>query len=303
MINTRNLLSQYSSQVEESMGVRKEAPRAKLSPRPRSKDIGRGALRTYGTLEINQIIADPDQPRTEFDQEQLARLALSIRDKGQLAPIRVRWSEQHDKWIIVCGERRFRATQLAGLPTIECHFQEGQMSPNDIMEQQLIENLLREDLKPIEEAKAFQQLMQVNSWTGKELAEALRITTSRVSRGIALLKLPEDIQQQVEAGTVSATAAYELTKLPSQEQQRAVLAQGSESGKETTIADVQKKVRERRGKPSTAQRGVKQAFISETGLKVSVTSPRKSNYHEIEQALVEALEEVRLRIENNVALT
>ena len=109
MINTRNLLSQYSSQVEESMGVRKEAPRAKLSPRPRSKDIGRGALRTYGTLEINQIIADPDQPRTEFDQEQLARLALSIRDKGQLAPIRVRWSEQHDKWIIVCGERRFRA--------------------------------------------------------------------------------------------------------------------------------------------------------------------------------------------------
>ncbi|MCA9064169.1 MAG: ParB/RepB/Spo0J family partition protein [Planctomycetaceae bacterium] len=284
------------------MGVRSEAPRAKLSPLPRNKDVGRGALRTYGTLETSQVIPDPEQPRTEFDQEQLERLAQSIRDKGQLAPIRVRWSEFHGKWIIVCGERRYRATLLAGLKTIECHFQEGELSSTEIMEQQLIENLLREDLKPIEEAKAFQQLIQINGWTGKELADALRITQSRVSRAIALLKLPEDIQQQVEAGSVSAGAAYELSKLDSHEQQRAVLAKGLETGQEATVATVQKKVRERRGKPAPSRRGLKQTFVSESGVKVIVLSNRKVNYHEIEQAMAEALEEVRLRIENNVQI-
>lgn len=302
MINTRNLLAQFDSQLNESMGVRVGLTQPVLSPLPRRKDIGRGALRTYGTLEIESIIPDPAQPRTEFDQEQLERLAQSIRDKGQLAPIRVRWSEQHGKWVIVCGERRFRATVLAGLPVIECHFQEGDLSATDIMEQQLIENLLREDLKPIEEAKAFQQLMQVNSWTGKQLAESLHLAPARISRALALLKLPEDIQQQVEGGSVSVGAAYELSKLGSEDQQRMVLSTGVEEGGSATIAKVQKKIRERRGKASRPRQGVTQAFLSEAGLKVTVSSTRKTNYFEIEQALEEALAEVRLRIENNVQI-
>src|SRR5690606_25805356 len=199
------------------------------------------------------------------------------------------------------GERRYRATKLAGLPTIECHFHEGELTKSDILEQQLIENLLREDLRPIEEAKAFVQLLELNGWTGKELAEALRVNPSKITRALALLKLPEDIQGLVESGELSSRAAYELTKLASPEQQRAVLEKRDSDSGEITIAAVQKQVRQRKGKPAAEPRGVRQVFFAE-GYKVTVTSPKKGNYFEIEQALLLALDEVRLRLNNNVQL-
>lgn len=302
MASTRNVLEQIKGKLDESMGVRVNDARPQLSPVPNAKDVGRRALRTFGTLAIENVIPDPEQPRTEFDAEEIERLAESIRDKGQLHPIRVRWSELHEKWIIISGERRYRATKHAGLPTIECHFQDGELTKTDILEQQLIENLLRADLKPIEEAKAFNQLLQLNGWTGKDLADALRVNASKVTRSMALLKLPLDIQQQVEEGTLSSRAAYELSKLDSDEQRRAALAQGEASSGQVTIDTVQKQVRQRKGKLSERPRGIKQTFVSEEGYKVTVSSSKKGNYHEIEQALQQALEEVRLRIENNVQL-
>src|SRR5690606_17908605 len=144
------------------------------------------------------------QPRLEFADEAIERLAASIRDKGQLSAIRVRWSDDHQKWIIIAGERRWRATQRAGLPTIDCYFHEEEISRSEVLEQQLIENLLREDLKPVEQAKAFAGLMDLNEWAAKRVAEALRVQPSTVSRALALLKLPEEIQQRVDAGDLSA---------------------------------------------------------------------------------------------------
>lgn len=302
MSTTRNTLEKIRSKLDESMGIRVNDTKPQLSPVANPKDVGRRALRTFGTLAIESVIPDPEQPRTEFDKEHIERLAQSIRDKGQLHPIRVRWSDTHEKWIIISGERRFRATKQAGLPSIECHFQEAELTKTDILEQQLIENLLREDLKPIEEAKAFEQLMQLNSWTGKELAEAIRVTPSKITRATALLKLPHDLQQKVESGELAPRAAYELSKLGSDEQRRAAVAQGETQNQGLTIASVQKKVRERRGKAATRTRGTKQTFLSEDGYKVTVTSGKKGNYHEIEQALQQALEEVRLRIKNDVWL-
>lgn len=302
MASTRNVLEQIKGKLDESMGVRVNDGRPQLSPVPNAKDVGRRALRTFGTLAIENVIPDPEQPRTEFDAEEIERLAESIRDKGQLHPIRVRWSELHEKWIIISGERRYRATKHAGLPTIECHFQDGELTKTDILEQQLIENLLREDLKPIEEAKAFDQLLKLNGWAGKELADALRVNPSKITRALALLKLPSDIQQQVEEGTLSSRAAYELSKLDSDEQRRAALAKGDSGTGAVTIDALQKQVRQRKGKSSERPRGIKQTFVSEEGYKVTVSSPKKGNYHEIEQALQQALDEVRLRIENNVQL-
>ena len=139
------------------------APRAGSllsAPIPHPKDVGRRPLDGFGCLDIDQVIPDPEQPRTDFPPESLAHLAESIRDKGQLAPIRVRWSDELGKWVIIAGERRWRATKLAGLPTIECYFHAGELSRAETLEQQLIENLLREDLKPLEEAKAFASLMR-----------------------------------------------------------------------------------------------------------------------------------------------
>jgi len=303
MASTRNTLEQIKSKLDESMGFRQHDGRPQLSPVPNAKDVGRRALRNFGTLAIEHVMPDPDQPRTEFSDEEVERLAQSIRDKGQLHPIRVRWSDTHGKWIIISGERRFRATKHAGLQTIECHFQEGELSRTEILEQQLIENLLREDLKPLEEAKAFTQLMQLNGWSGKELAEAIRVNPSKITRSLALLKLPEDIQRKVESGELAARAAYELSKLESDEQRRAILSQDDSTAGSLSLTKAHKQVRQRQGKLATKSRGVKQTFAMEDGWKVTVSANRKGNYHEMEQALQHALEEVRLRIENNVRLT
>lgn len=299
MSSTRNVLEKIKGKLDESMGVRANDTRPQLSPVPNAKDIGRRALRTFGTLEIEKLMPDPDQPRTDFDEQEIEHLAQSIREKGQFHPIRVRWSDAHGKWIIISGERRFRAIKKAGLPTAECYFQEGELSKTDILEQQLIENLLREDLKPIEEASAFDELMKLNGWTAKELSSAIRVSPAKIARSLSLLKLPSEIQNKVEDGELSARAAYELSKLDSSQQQAAILS-GDE---QLSIAKVKSRVRARKGVASARSRGIKQTFMAEGGWKITVSSDRKGNYYEVEQALQQALEEVRLRIENNVQLT
>ncbi|TWU34895.1 ParB/RepB/Spo0J family partition protein [Novipirellula artificiosorum] len=302
MANTRNRLKDIDSRLDESIGVRTQDSVPKLSPVANLKDVGRRALRDFGSLAIESVIPDPEQPRTEFDADEIGQLANSIRDKGQLHPIRVRWSDQHGKWVIISGERRYRATLKAGLPTIHCHFQNGELSRTEILEQQLIENLLRQDLRPIEEATAFSQLLGLNNWTGKQLAEAIRVNPSKITRSLALLKLPDDVQHQVESGDLSARAAYELTKLPTHEQVHAAIGSKDEQPQRITIVKAQSQVRQRIGKPKPEPRGVRQTFMTEDGWKVLVTSPRRGNYDEMEQALILALEEVRLRIANKVHL-
>ncbi len=301
MASTRNTLERIKSKLDESMGMRIADKKPQLSPVANAKDIGRRALRNFGTLAIDNVTADPDQPRSQFDEEEIARLAKSIQEKGQIHPIHVRWSDAHSKWIIISGERRYRAAKLAGLPTVNCQFQEQDLSKTEVLEQQLIENLLREDLKPIEEAKAFDQLMKLNAWSAKQLSEAIRVNASKITRSLALLKLPADIQQQIESGQLSARAAYEISKLPDDKQRRAALRQGQSTEGQLTLAKAQRQVRQRKGKPSRS-RGVKQVFLTEDGWKVTVTADKKGNYHEMELALLQALEEVRLRIDNNVVL-
>lgn len=300
MASTRNVLGRITGQLDESMGVRINDARPQLSPVPHAKDIGRRALRNFGTLAVDNVIPDPNQPRTEFDEEEIERLAQSIRDKGQLAPIRVRWSEPHGKWLIICGEQRFRATRKAGLPTIDCHFHEGEISDTDVLEQQLIENLLRSDLRPIEQAKAFQQLIEMNGWSGKQLADALRINSSKVTRSLALLKLPQDIQERIKSSEITPTVAYELSKLENEDQQRSALAQ--EQSQPLTVARASSRVRQRRGTSVPKTRGLKQVFLTEEGFRVTVTASRKGTYEEIERALKLAIEDVRTRIDSGLLL-
>lgn len=302
MATRRSSLESISGNLEESLGVRSAAMRAPvaLSPVPHGKDIGRTPLRNVGRIEVHRIVPDPDQPRTEFTEEALDRLAQSIRDKGQLSPIRVRWSEELTQWVIVSGERRWQASIKAGLKTIDCCFHDDALSRSEILEQQLIENLLREDLQPIEEAQAFSELLKLNSWGGKQLAEALRIAPSKVTRALALLKLPADIQAQVAVGDVPARAAYEISRLTDEGQQRALATKAAQE--HLTTEKTASVVRQRKGIPKPKPRGTRQTFVTVEGWKVLVTCPRKANYHELEQALRYALDEVQLRIRNNVQL-
>ncbi len=300
MGKTRTTLEQISGNLDESLGVREIDLRPKLSPVPSAKDVGRRAIRNFGKVDVNQVIPDPDQPRVEFSEDAIERLSQSIRDKGQLSPIRVRWATDLEKWVIISGERRWRATRHAGLPTIDCYFHEGELAKTEIMEQQLIENLLREDLSPMEEAKAFRALMEVNEWNGKQVADALRVPASKVSRVLSLLDLPPDIQQRVESGDIAARTAYELSKLSNEDTQRQ-LADEAAAGR-LTISDASNAVRKRAGKVKAAPRGTRQIFVAENGWKVTVTAQQKGSYDEIEHALQIALEEVRTRINSGLQL-
>ena len=300
MANTRSVLESINDHLDESIGRRPIDSRPQLSPIASPKDIGRRSNRAFGRIEIDRIRPDPDQPRTEFDDDALNRLAASLRDKGQLAPIRVRWSEGNACWLIISGERRWRAAQRAGLKFIDCYFTEQAQSPTQILEEQLIENLLREDLQPMEEAESFRKLMDVNNWSGRQLAEALRISPTRVSRSLALLKLPHAMRVRIESGELSPRAGYELSKLP--EPQLDSISRTQQSSVPATVAAAQATVRQRRGKPPSVSRGTKQTFFGDHGWQVVVKSSHKGDYHEIEQALLAALDEVRLRINNRVKI-
>ncbi|WP_146534042.1 ParB/RepB/Spo0J family partition protein [Rubripirellula reticaptiva] len=301
MTNTRNTLQRIQGNLDESMGVRDHESRPTLSPVAKTKDVGRRALRSFGTLDIDKLIPDPEQPRVDFSDDEIEQLANSIKEKGQLQPIRVRWSEELSTWIIISGERRYRASKQAGLKLVNCQFVEDSLSKSEVLQQQLIENLLRENLKPIEEAKAFEQLREMTGWNSKQLAESIRVTPSKVTRSLALLRLPEEVRQRVEEGKLSALAAYELSKLSSDDQILAALYSGGDSVT-FTAAKAQSQVKQRRGKSSPTRKGARLTFASEEGVKVVVSTPKDCNYEQVEEALTTALAEVRLRMDNNVQL-
>ncbi len=303
-IQTQNF--RLENNLDESMGRRASNSNISVvpqfSPVPSPKDIGRVPVRGFGEVQLEQVIVDPGQPRVEFNDDEIERLAQSIRDKGQLQPIRVRWDASHEKWVIIAGERRFRATQAAGLSSIQCYFHEGEISKSEILEQQLIENLLREDLRPMEEARAYAALMELNDWNGKQVAAALRVSPSRVSRGLGSARFARSHAGANRFGQLSKSVAYELTKLKrcsngQRLARRFRRVRLSPSGEATSL------VNQRRGKRKAPSANSSQTFAGENGIRVVVTYRKQQNYHDLLEALEAIVEEVRLRIDNNVHLT
>ena len=145
----------------------------------------------------------------------------------------------------------------------------------------------------MEQAKGFAALMDLNSWTGKQVANSLNLSPSTVSRALALLDLPEEIQKRVADGELGARAAYEIGKLDDAEVQRSVA-----NTHDPTTRKIAASVRKRRGRKSPEARGFNQTFFAEDGIKVRVSSPKKVNYHEVELALTQALDEVRHYLKN-----
>jgi ParB family transcriptional regulator, chromosome partitioning protein len=211
-----DLRTRLGAHMRESMGhpdpTPESAPAVAVIP---GESKYKNLLRVKEALKIplDRLDPDPNQPRREFDAASLAELAASMKARGQLQAIRVRWEESACRWIIVAGERRYRAAMLAGLPTLMCVEAIGPLTPDDALEDQLVENCLREDLRPIEQARAFKALIDRRAWTQRQLAATLHIAQASVAKALALLDLPEDLQAEVDAGTVPATAAYEVAKV------------------------------------------------------------------------------------------
>lgn len=304
MATTQSTLERLETNLDESIGARRQtSTKPRLSPVPSAKDVGRRPLRNYGAVRIDQVIPDPSQPRDEFSEAAIDDLAKSIKKK-QLAPIRVRWSTDHEKWIIICGERRWRAAKAAKLETIECYFVDGEISDAEILEEQLVENLLRENLSPIEQARGFSALMDLHGWNGKQVAESLRIPASTVSRALALLDLPADIQDNVDSGKLPARSAYEISRVDDEAVQRD-LAQRSASG--MTLAETQEAVRERRAKkkPGRKPQSKKLEFFAENGWRITAIPPKDGSgrtYDHLKEAIDHVLEDVDSRINSNVRI-
>lgn len=298
MVSTRDAIRELTGHLTESVGNGTAGARPQLSPVANPRDVGRRSLREFGTLQIDVLVPDPDQPRRRFDEVSLQQLADSIADRGQLSPIRVRWSADKSQWLIVSGERRWRAAKLAGLSSVNCHFVDGVGDSTSVLEEQLIENIQRQDLDPLEEARAFRSLIDANGWTGKQLAERLRVHPSRVSRLLSLLTLPDAIIVDVEAGRISSRTAYEISREKDPERQQRLAGQAA-SGK-LTHTDANRVVDARRRR-KTSRTGCRLFFQTDHGISVTTSAADKVTYHQIEAALLQALEEVRHRIDNNVS--
>ncbi|HMB05719.1 MAG TPA: ParB/RepB/Spo0J family partition protein [Isosphaeraceae bacterium] len=246
-------------------------------------------LESAAVIRLDRIVADPNQPRKEFDPESLDRLATSIRERGQLQPIRVRWDDAADRYVVVVGERRWRAAQLAGLESLACMVVAGEPTAEDLLEDQLVENALREDLKPIEQAKAYQSLMVSRGLSTRQLAERLQIGAASVAKALALLTLPGDVQEAVEAGRIAPGTAYELSKVEDSAEQVA-LAKEAAAGR-LRRDEVQARTRTLRKGRGVAKprKQTEQVFKTTAESKVTVERRRGLDPGLIRAALIDAL--------------
>jgi ParB family transcriptional regulator, chromosome partitioning protein len=161
-------------------------------------------------LPLSAVVPNPRQPRGVFDDDELEGLAASIRDVGVLQPIVVRPLDD-DRYELVAGERRLRASKLAGLtrvPAVVRHTDDG-----DLLKEALIENIHRVQLNPLEEAAAYQQLLEDFGVTQEELAQRLGKSRPTISNALRLLSLPPAVQRKVAAGVLSAGHAKAIAAI------------------------------------------------------------------------------------------
>ena len=163
-------------------------------------------------ISVSSIDPNPNQPRNHFDEDSLAELSASIKAIGLLQPVLVRPSSTPDRFELIAGERRWRASKRAGLSTIPAIVR----VTDDVssVEQALVENLHRQDLTPLEEAAAYQQLLEDFSMTHEQVASKVGKSRSAITNSLRLLTLPPTIQQYIAEGRLSAGHAKALLGTP-----------------------------------------------------------------------------------------
>lgn len=167
---------------------------------------------TINEVPLQQIEANPNQPRREFDPVALEELASSIRQLGIVQPITLRQVD-HDRFQIIAGERRWRASQLAGLTTIPAYIRT--IKDENVMEMALVENIQREDLNAIEIALAYEHLLEKSSMTQEKVAERVGKSRPAIANYLRLLKLPAQVQMALQKKEIDMGHARALLSLDS----------------------------------------------------------------------------------------
>ena len=179
------------------------------------------------TLPLEEIVPNRDQPRKEFDEAALAELAESIAQHGVLQPLLVR-PMPDGTYQLVAGERRWRASRMAGLTEVPVVIRE--MTEREAAELALIENLQREDLNPMEEALGYQRLMESYGMTQEQAAQVVNKSRPAVANALRLLQLPQPVAEMVSAGVLSAGAARTVLAFPDEAAQVAAATAAVERG-------------------------------------------------------------------------
>lgn len=184
------------------------------------------ATENTSEVDINTIDPNPDQPRLHFDEEKLAELSSSIKEHGVLQPLLV--VRQGDRYMLVAGERRWRAARMAGLRAVPVIVRE--YSPQQVAEISLVENLQRDDLNPVEEAMGIRSLIETFDLTQEQVAERLSMSRPAVTNSLRLLTLPISIQDWLLAGTLSAGHARAIAALEDESAQLTIARRAIDTG-------------------------------------------------------------------------
>ncbi len=219
----------------------------------------------FAHIDPYAVVPNPRQPRTVFDEDELAELVGSIKEIGVLQPIVVRVSPAGDGYELIMGERRLRASKEAGLSEIPAIIHE--TDDTDLLRDALVENLHRSQLNPLEEAAAYQQLLDDFSITHEELAARISRSRPQISNTLRLLRLPAPVQRRVAAGVLSAGHARALLGLDSAEAMErlaaSIVAEGlSVRATEEAVTLGVDEPRRRRG---SVRQGARTAALDELG--------------------------------------
>jgi ParB family transcriptional regulator, chromosome partitioning protein len=249
-------------------------------------------------ININNIAPNPNQPRKDFKDDKIEELAASIKEHGVIQPIMVRKST--NGFEIVAGERRWRAARKAQIKEIPCIIKELDEHENMIIA--IIENMQREDLNALEEAKAFQQLAESFKLTQEEISKSVSRSRPYITNALRLLKLPEEIQSMIVDGSLTAGHARAIAGMKHKDKQLALAKHTVEKGLSVRqVEDLAKKLEDTNsqpkkkgisGKKKTTDEvsAIEEEMIKKFGTKVSIVSGKKRGKIEIEYYSNEELE-------------
>lgn len=215
--NENGALDNFDGEVKIRQ-VKRETPEKEVKEEKKQATTPPAVKNEQNILEVslNDVVANPNQPRKKFNQQELDELADSIKRNGLLQPILV--CKKDDKYEIIAGERRMRASKIAGLSKVPIIIKE--TDENKKLELALIENIQREDLNPMEEAYSYKQILETQGISHSELASIVSKARSTITNSLRLLDLPDDAQKLLQDNKITAGHA------------RAILSVTSKMGKE-----------------------------------------------------------------------
>ena len=228
-------------------------------------------IRTLRHMPIELLHASPNNPRKHFGESDLDDLAKSIREKGLLQPIVVR-PRPNGEYEIVAGERRWRASQRAGIHEVPVLIRE--LSDGEALEIALIENIQRSDLNPLEEARAYSLLLEQFNYTQQQLAESVGKSRSHIANTLRLLNLPDSVRSQIETGKLTAGHARTLvaTDSPAELADQIIKLGLSVRETESLVRESGNPAQNKRSKPEkdADTKTLERELTAATGLKVEI---------------------------------